>query len=227
MKKVVLYIEDELALAGIIRERLKNEGFDVLHADSEHRGIKLFEENHIDIVVLDIMLNEGDGYSLARVIRSTDKEIPIIFLSAKSQAKDVIEGFKSGGNDYMRKPFSAEELLIRMKALLNSSRLVISPEKKENFEFGKFRFNARMQELSTDQSMRALTGRESQLLHMLCLHKQSLVSKKSLLLEIWGDDSFFNSRSLDVFISRLRKYLAEDSSVKIQNIRGYGYKLIY
>jgi DNA-binding response OmpR family regulator len=226
MRISVLYVEDEPALAQIICERLESEAYAVTHVTGEEEARNAYLSAKPDIIILDVMLTNGDGFGFAKFVRKNDRGTPILFLSAKSQSRDVIEGFESGGNDYMRKTFSAEELLVRMKALLSDQRLAVVSEPTHVFHVGKYEFDARQQLLTSPDSQKNLTGRETQLLKKLCEHQNALVPKEDILMDIWGDDSFFNSRSLDVFISRIRKYLSGDQRIKIINIRGYGYKLL-
>jgi DNA-binding response OmpR family regulator len=223
----ILYVEDEVSLATIVKESLETEGYQVDLADSENEAMKLYHTHSPNIIILDIMLRSGSGYSFARTLRKTDKSTPVIFLSAKSQVKDVIEGFETGGNDYVRKPFSTKELLARIKVLLNDDRQLTDDSKKTHlYTIGRFAFDALNQKLKCAEHVKFLTARESMLLELLCRHRDQLVPKQTILLEIWEDDSFFNSRSMDVFISRLRKHLKWDPEVRIINIRGMGYKLI-
>lgn len=224
----VLLVEDELSLAMLVKDNLEAQGYSVVHATNGQSAMEEFQIAAPDIIILDVMMPKVNGYDVAKAVRTIDKAVPIIFLTAKVQVKDVVKGFESGGNDYIRKPFSIEELLIRMKVLLKENRILdenVRPEDKL-FQLGRFTFDSRKFTLANGDKTRKLTAKESHLLHALCTQKNSLATKESLLLSVWGDDSFFNSRSLDVFISRLRKYLKEEGSISILNIRGVGYKLI-
>lgn len=224
----ILFVEDEASLALIVKDSLESEGFLVNQVSDGPTAIKAFFEVQPDLVILDIMLPRLNGIEVAKTIRNTDRETPIIFLTAKSQVKDVVKGFEAGGNDYLRKPFSVEELIIRMKVMLSNNRLLdhVDTENQSHFQLGIYQFDSHQQILSTSQNERPLTARESELLKLFCENPNRLVTKKSILMKVWGDDSFFNSRSMDVFISRLRKYLQLDPQVKIINIRGSGYKLL-
>jgi DNA-binding response OmpR family regulator len=226
--KKVLLVEDELTLAEIIKESLETRDFSVTLIDSIAAGIDAYYHTRPDIIVLDVMLPDGDGFTMAAQIRQTDMNTPIIFLTSKSLPSDVVKGFESGGNDYMKKPFSIEELIVRMKVLLNKNRVlpVLEAHLEEVVQIGAFTFNYNNAVLLYAGISRQLTSRESELLKVLYVNKNRLIDRKSLLKSIWGDDDFFSGRSLDVFITKLRKYLQHDPAVKILNIRGIGYKLI-
>jgi len=219
----VLLAEDESSLGLIIKDSLESRDFEVYLAENGMDAKKIYETENPDILVLDVMMPKKDGFTLAKEIRQTDSKTPIIFLTAKSQTKDVLEGFKHGGNDYLKKPFSMEELIVRMHALLNRNYI-----KKENklLKIGLYTFNYTEQSLIFDNKKILLTHRESELLHHLYLHKNTLLNKNFILKKLWGTDDFFTARSMDVFISKLRKKLNKDKTVQILNSRGYGYKLI-
>jgi DNA-binding response OmpR family regulator len=186
--------------------------------------MQAYKQEIPDILVLDVMMPKKDGFTLAKEIRQKNNEIPIIFLTAKSQTKDVVEGFSLGGNDYLKKPFSVEELIVRIKNLLGRSAIKSTATA---FEIGNYHFNSDKQELTfKTQKPVSLTHRESELLYHLCLHKNALLDRNQILQKLWGQDDFFSARSMDVFISKLRKKLQLDTSVHIVNVRGYGYKLI-
>ena len=170
------------------------------------------------------MMPKKDGFTLAKEIRLQNKRIPIIFLTAKSQTSDVLEGFQLGGNDYLKKPFSMEELIVRIKSLLNRSEFQIN---LETIEIGKYQFNFTKQTLSINEKTFQLTSREAELLFQLSEKKNELLYKTFILNKLWGNDDFFNARSMDVFISKLRKKLQQDPNIQIINVRGFGYKLIY
>ena len=223
----VLLIEDELVLAEIIRESLQSRGFVVIHSSTIKDAMQLYIEQNPEIIILDVMLPDGDGFDFARKIRNADIDTPIIFLTSRSLPQDVVEGFESGGNDYLKKPFSLEELIIRMKALLNKNRLVINtnPDSR-NTKIGDYLFQYPKGVLSFKGAQRALTTRESEILQLLILNRNQILSRQTLLSTFWGTDDYFSGRSLDVFITKLRNYLKHDPGVSILNIRGQGYKLI-
>ncbi len=225
----VLLVEDELSLAMLIKENLESKGYEVCHAENGDLALKSFFQEKPDLVILDIMMPKVNGFNVAKTIRNTDRKTPVLFLTAKVQVKDVVKGFESGGNDYIRKPFSMDELLVRMKVLLGNDRLIDVAEESDQvfFELGAYLFDSRKFILKTGNKIIAkLTSRESELLKLLCQNENQILTKKSILLKVWDDDSFFNSRSLDVFISRLRKHFKEEPKVNIINIRGVGYKLL-
>lgn len=225
MNYKVLYAEDEPILAQIIGDGLRSSGYEVVLAANGQEALELFEASPPDICVLDIMMPLKDGYSLAEDIRKQNSGIPIIFLSAKSLAEDVIKGFKSGGNDYLRKPFNMGELLVRMEALLTRHSV---PKQVSNKQiFGQSELDPVSQQLSTPIASYKLSFKETALLQLLLKHRNELLPRQVPLMEIWGDDSFYNARSMDVFMSHLRKMLKDDPAVELMSIRGAGYKLIF
>lgn len=223
MKIKVLLAEDEPALALIIKESLETRNFIVLPCKNGQEAFDVFVSEHPDILVLDVMMPVKDGFSLAKDVRKMDKKVPIIFLTAKSQTQDVVEGFTIGGNDYLKKPFSMEELIVRIHSLLGR---ISSEKKNEQIYIGKYLFDAVKQTLSYNNTLETLTYRETALLELLIENKNEIIDRSIILKKIWGDDDFFNGRSLDVFITKLRKKVSLDSSIQIINIRSQGYKLI-
>lgn len=228
MKYKVLYAEDEPTLAQIISDGLSQSGYEVMLAHDGQQALDLFRDSPPDICVLDIMMPVMDGYSLAEEIRRQSLGIPIIFLSAKSMPEDVIKGFKSGGNDYLKKPFNMGELLVRMESLL--SRFGTANNKNEGSAerqtFGDCVLDAVSQVLITSRGSHNLSYKETALLELLLQHRNTLLPRQVPLLKIWGDDGFYNARSMDVFMSHLRKMLKDEPSVQLMSIRGAGYKLI-
>lgn len=220
----ILLAEDEPALGQIIKESLESRNFKVLLCENGEKAKQIYQSQNPELLVLDVMMPKKDGFSLAKEIRSEDAHIPIIFLTAKSQTKDVVEGFSIGGNDYLKKPFSMEELIVRIHNLFNRSQ---SQKPSQILSFGKFTFDFPKQQLQFENGENILlTHRESQLLFHLIQNKNQILDRSLILNKLWGNDDFFNARSMDVFISKLRKKLKEDESVQILNVRGYGYKLI-
>ena len=224
-KSKLLLVEDESALAMIVKDVLEKEGFQVEWAANGNLGLKLFFEFKPDIIVADIMMPQLDGLGMTQQIRQHNRQIPILFLSAKSKTEDVVEGFESGGNDYLKKPFGMDELIVRVKGLLNRS---IAPKEEQTTHLiGQYSFDTVLQTLTCEETVTGLSHRETEILQRLCKNKSNILDNRSVLLELWGDDDFFNTRSLHVFIVKLRKKLAKDPAIKIINVRGVGYKLVY
>ena len=225
----VLLIEDEVQLGQIVKDSLEMRGFEMLYAADGKEGLRLYHQEHPDVVVLDIMMPNMDGFSVTAEIRKLDKFTPIIFLTAKSQTADVVKGFELGGNDYLKKPFSMDELIVRITSLLK--RFGDNPGNREMEEgavsIGQYVFNYTKQTLARNNAIEFLSHREAAILRRLYDNKNEVMERKKVLLDLWGDDNFFNARSMDVFITKLRRYLKEDAQVQIVNIRGVGYKLIF
>ncbi|KXH78521.1 response regulator transcription factor [Chryseobacterium kwangjuense] len=232
MNKIkVLLVEDEAVLAMVVKETLEMKGFEIVIASNGVEGWTQFKNCKPDICVVDVMMPRKDGFSLVEDIRKVDDWVPIIFLTAKVQTIDVLKGLEIGGDDYMKKPFSMEELIMRIKKLvrrssINSTENRMDSSLIENNTIGKFHFNFKNLELSYENTVINLSQREAELLNLLIMHKNQILERKTALIKLWGDDSVFTARSMDVYITRLRKFLALDSSVAILNIRGVGYRLI-
>lgn len=223
----ILLSEDEQSLGSIIAENLESAGFSVMHVLSGYDALAALKVQAFSIIVLDVMMPGLNGFELAREIRKSDSLVPILFLTSKTMPQDVVDGFESGGNDYLRKPFAMQELVIRIKVLLSDGRLLKKQEQRGPVNIGLYQFDPVKQELVFNLRRQTLTAREAELLWLLYENRQELNSKKKILEAIWGDDNFFNSRTLDVFITKLRKHLREDAGVQIINIRGVGYKLVW
>lgn len=219
----ILLAEDELALGQIVKESLETRNFEVLFCENGESALRTYLKEKPKLLVLDVMMPKKDGFTLAQEIRAQDKQIPIIFLTAKSQTKDVVEGFEHGGNDYLKKPFSMEELIVRIHALLDRNRL---KKVKDQINIGKYIFDHTKQKLILNAEEVKLTHREAELLFHLSETRNEVLNRSVILKKIWGDDDFFNARSMDVFITKLRKKLKKDEDIQIVNVRGYGYKLI-
>lgn len=225
MKKAkILYVEDEVFLAKIVAETLEGIGYEVILEGDGNKAIKQFIEAKPDVCILDIMLPNKDGFSIADEIREKDQEVPIIFLSAKSQTSDVVNGFKLGANDYIRKPFSMEELIVRIDNVLKHTNL--QSAEPEEVGFGQYTFNLKRQTLLHPAEQRKLSYRESELLKILYMNKEKIVERNQILTLLWGSDSFFNSRNLDVYITKLRNYLKLDPSIEIITMKGVGYRFV-
>ncbi len=223
-KATILLAEDEPNLSSLLEEYLQLKGYQVKLAPNGEEALDLYQKHEIDLCLLDIMMPKMDGFTLARKIREKDEQVPIIFLTAKSLKDDKIEGFNLGADDYITKPFSMEELLARIEAVLRRTRPRITAE-SEIFQFASFTFDANKQILKRGKEETRLTTKESQLLRMLCKFQNRVLERDIALNRIWGNDSYFTARSMDVFITKLRKYLKEDPRVQIINIHGTGYKL--
>lgn len=223
----LLYVEDEPSLAKIVTETLSGRQFEVRHISRGDLAMDAFRDFGPDICVLDVMLPYVDGFSLGKEIRRLNGKVPIIFLTAKSQTEDALQGFGSGGNDYIRKPFSMEELIARIRNLLALAQTRKQPEtSSDSIALGRYHFYAGRQELHLGDSIKRLSHRETELLSMLIRQKQEAVLRKTILDKIWGNDSFFNSRNLDVYITKLRDYLKEDEKIQIITLKGVGYRLV-
>jgi DNA-binding response OmpR family regulator len=226
MDKVkILYVEDEPFLGRIVKESLESRNFDVLMVNDGKLAQGVFEKNKPDICVLDIMLPSKDGYAIAKEIRQVNPSIPIIFVTAKNQTEDVLKGFEMGGNDYLRKPFSMEELIVRVTNLLQLTQRT-AKSLPENVSLGRYEFNPLRYELKINGAVKKLSHREASLLQLLSENKNATTQRKDILMKLWGDDSFFNSRNLDVYITKLRDYLKEDASIEIITIKGVGYHFV-
>lgn len=227
VKPTILLVEDEFTLGEIIKESLESRQFAVTHCQTGQEGLQAFFQTKPDLVILDVMLPDADGFEIARQIRQTNKEVAILFLTAKSLPQHVVEGFESGGNDYLKKPFSLEELIIRIKVLLSRDRLLVDEaETTDALTLGEYTFHSQRQVLQYYSETKKLSSREAELLKLLYFSRNRVIERKTILLKLWNDDHIFNSRSLDVYITKLRKYLARDPQVQIINYRGTGYKLI-
>lgn len=227
VKSKVLLVEDDPSLGPLLQEYLEAKGFETKLAADGKSGSDVFFKETFDLVLLDVMMPIKDGYTLAKEIRLIDKNIPIIFLTAKSMKEDTIEGFNAGADDYITKPFSMEELMARVTAVLRRTNKVRSTESEEvNFKIGNYQFNSEKQILQHEATEQKLTTKESQLLRLLCIHRNDVLDRTFALKSIWHDDNYFNGRSMDVYIAKLRKYLKDDPKIEIINIHGKGFKLL-
>ena len=219
----IFYVEDEPFLGRIVKESLESRGYEVVMASDGRDAVGKFGSTQPDICVLDVMLPHQDGYSIAQQIRKIHPTMPIIFVTAKTQTQDLLKGFEVGGNDYLRKPFSMEELIVRVNNLLQLTKPTTKTQKSDIVVLGKYEFNTLRYELKFGEQVRKLSHREASLLQILSDHQNATVSRKDVLMHVWGDDSFFNSRNLDVYISKLRDYLKADPKLEIATIKGVGY----
>lgn len=223
----VLLVEDEQTLADIIADTLAEKDFTVTVAYNGVEGLRAFDRERPQVVVTDIMMPGMDGLSLVAELRRRDPSVPILFLSARSAAEDVVRGFEAGGNDYLRKPFAMSELIVRLRALAGRHAAAEAAARPAPLAVGRFLFDAGQQRLTLGERVFELSARESALLAMLCERRGEVVPTQLILQRIWGDDSFFNARSLHVFVTRLRHRLASDPDIRLVNARGVGYKLLF
>lgn len=226
----VLLVEDEASLAMILRDTLDAQGFSVSTANDGEEGLRMFFEDKPDVLVADVMMPRMDGFEMVRRIRREDRRTPVLFLTARSAVNDVVEGFELGANDYLKKPFGIQELIVRIKALAGRAYVGGSGDKEDEgnewLAIGSYSLNTVSQRLVKDGKEAELSYREAEILRRLAEHKGEVVGMRGILLDLWGDDSFFNTRSLHVFITKLRHKLSADPGIRIVNVRGVGYKLI-
>jgi two-component system, OmpR family, response regulator len=226
-KPRILLTEDDPSFGSVLRDYLELHNFDVVLASNGSSGLQMSQKRDFDLCILDVMMPEMDGFSLAREIRKRTPEVPFIFLTAKSLKADVLEGYKIGADDYITKPFDSDLLLYKIRAILkrNEQPLPKEDEMPTEFKIGKIHFNYRLRTLITGDQEHKLSPKEAALLRMLCVHMNDLLPRNEALRQIWGEDNFFTGRSMDVFIVKLRKYLKDDPNVEIVNIHGNGYRL--
>lgn len=228
MEQKILYIEDEPYLGRIVRETLTSKGYEVLHRKDGTRLTDTIKQFNPHICLLDVMLPHIDGFTLGNVIRNIFPELPVIFLTAKSQPEDIVQGFASGGTDYVRKPFSMDELTARIENQLRllQKKAGNEPQLPEEVVLRSFCFYPGKMELKQGAAVRRLSQRENHILSMLCLHRDKALDRRVLLQNVWGDDSFFNSRNLDVYIRKLRSYFSTEESIQIITLKGQGYLFV-
>ena len=226
--KKILLVEDDPNFGTVLKDYLALHDYNITHAKDGIEGLIEFKNGDFDLCILDVMMPRKDGFSLAADIRSTNKEIPIIFLTAKTMKEDVLRGYQVGADDYLNKPFDSEVLLFKIKAILQRKESDVNKESDEfEFNIGKFFFNSKLRHLSyNDGEIQKLSPKESKLLKMLAVHKNDLMPRELALTKIWRDDNYFTSRSMDVYIAKLRKYLKKDDKVEILNIHGEGFRLV-
>lgn len=228
MKKILL-VEDDSNLGLLLQDYLQIKGkFDVVLCKDGEEGLRAFTKQVYDLLILDVMMPKKDGFTLGKEIRKINPHVPIIFATAKSMIEDKMQAFNLGGDDYITKPFRIEELLLRINAMLKRTE---NTEKKEEekqtaFKIGKYAFDFTLQTISIADNQQKLSTKEAELLRLLCMRKNEVLTREEALLNIWHDDNYFNGRSMDVFLSKIRKYLKDDPSVEIINVHGRGYKLL-
>ncbi|NPD85739.1 response regulator transcription factor [Lentimicrobium sp. L6] len=222
-KPKILYVEDDIYLSFVTKDNLEIKGYDINWQKDGEAAIQVFSEQEFDLCILDIMLPKLDGFSVAEAIRKENQDIPILFLSAKTLKEDRIKGLTIGADDYITKPFSIEELVLKIEVFLKRNKVKKVETQSSIAELGKFYFDFENLELSENNNAQRLTLREAELLHLFCQNKNKLLKKEDILNTLWKDDSYFLSRSLDVFVSRLRKLLKKDPRLNIENIHGVGF----
>jgi DNA-binding response OmpR family regulator len=226
MRDKVLIVEDDHNAGFLLQSFLASEGFDVKLAVNIKSGIQAFLGDRYTMCILDCSLPDGDGFTLAKEIRQRDQHVPVIFLTARSLLDDKIRGFQSGADDYITKPFETFELLYKIKAILRRSQIPTGVTKESHFKIGSFEFDPRNQTLLRAGAVKRITAKESEILRLLCLKKNQITRKDEILIALWGESDYFKGRSLDVFIARLRKFLADDPAVKIENVHSVGFILL-
>lgn len=225
MLEKILIVEDDPTAGLLLKTFLESEGFDVRLATTAKAGLQTFLADHYRMCILDCGLPDHDGFWLAKEIRTRDGEVPVIFLTAKSLLDDKIRGFQSGADDYITKPFETFELLYKIKAILRRSNNTATTIKEIFYQIGSYQFDPKNQTLSVRDSVRRITAKENEVLRLLCLKKNQITRKDEILIALWGESDYFKGRSLDVFIAKLRKYFAQDVSVKIENVHSVGFIL--
>jgi len=226
--KKILLVEDDPNFGTVLKDYLSLNDYEVSHAKDGLDGLIMFKNDEFDLCILDVMMPRKDGFSLAKDIRATNTDVPIIFLTAKTMKEDVLKGYEVGADDYLNKPFDSEVLLYKIKAILQRKELdVDTDDERHEFQIGNFHLNSKLRHLTyKDQETRKLSPKENKLLKLLAIHLNDLMPRELALTKIWRDDNYFTSRSMDVYIAKLRKYLKEDENVEIINIHGEGFRLI-
>jgi two-component system OmpR family response regulator len=225
-KPKILLCEDDTNLGMVLKNYLELNDYEVILERDGRLGLAAFQREKFDICLLDVMMPNMDGFTLAEEIRDINPDVPLFFLSAKTMKDDIIQGYKLGADDYITKPFDSEVLLLKIKAILKRNEEMHREEVNAEFDMGKYHFNPRLRELTIDGKIQVLSPKENELLKMLCEYKNDLLSREIALKKIWGSDTYFNGRSMDVYIAKLRKYLKEDSTIEIVNIHGNGFRLV-
>lgn len=227
MKAHLLFVEDDASLALVTKDSLELRDYKVTHCANGQVALEQFQNGAFDLCLFDVMLPLMDGFTLAEKIREIDQQIPIIFLTAKAMQEDKITGLKLGADDYITKPFSMEEVVLKIEVFLKRSQFAISDTRQTKFAIGGYAFDFQDLHLQyKEEKPRRLTQREAELLQLFCLNQDKILKREDILKQIWGDDDYFFGRSLDVFITRLRKYLKSESNIKIENIHGVGFKMV-
>ena len=226
VKPKILLCEDDTNLGMVLKNYLELNDYDVTLERDGRLGLAAFQRERFDICLLDVMMPNMDGFTLGEEIRDVNPDVPLFFLSAKTMKDDIIQGYKLGADDYITKPFDSEVLLHKIKAILKRNEEMHREEVNAEFDLGGYHFNPRLRELTINGKVQVLSPKENELLKMLSEYKNDLLSREVALKKIWGSDTYFNGRSMDVYIAKLRKYLKEDSTIEIVNIHGNGFRLV-
>ncbi len=226
VKPKILLCEDDTNLGMVLKNYLELNDYEVILERDGKLGLAAFQREKFDICLLDVMMPNMDGFTLAEEIRDINPDVPLFFLSAKTMKDDIIQGYKLGADDYITKPFDSEVLLLKIKAILKRNEELHREEMNAEFDMGKYHFNPRLRELTINGKVQVLSPKESELLKMMCEYKNDLLPREIALKKIWGSDTYFNGRSMDVYIAKLRKYLKEDPAIEIVNIHGNGFRLV-
>ena len=225
-KPKILLCEDDTNLGMVLKNYLELNDYEVVLERDGRLGLAAFQREKFDICLLDVMMPNMDGFAVAEEVRDINPDVPLFFLSAKTMKDDIIQGYKLGADDYITKPFDSDVLLLKIKAILKRNEETHREEVNAEFDMGKYHFNHRLRELTIDGRINVLSPKENELLKMLCEHKNDLLTREAALKKIWGSDTYFNGRSMDVYIAKLRKYLKEDETIEIVNIHGNGFRLV-
>ncbi|MBA2248677.1 MAG: response regulator transcription factor [Chitinophagaceae bacterium] len=225
-KPKILLCEDDTNLGMVLKNYLELNDYDVVLERDGRLGLAAFQREKFEICLLDVMMPNMDGFKVAESIRDVDPDMPLFFISAKTMKEDIIQGYKLGADDYITKPFDSEVLLHKIKAILKRNEELHREEANAEYDLGNYHFNPRLRQLIIDKNVQTLSPKENELLKMLCEYKNDLLPRDAALKKIWGSDTYFNGRSMDVYIAKLRKYLREDTNIEIVNIHGNGFRLV-
>jgi DNA-binding response OmpR family regulator len=225
-KPKILLCEDDTNLGMVLKNYLELNDYEVVLERDGRLGLAAFQREKFDICLLDVMMPNMDGFTLAEEIRDVDPDMPLFFISAKTMKEDIIQGYKLGADDYITKPFDSDVLLHKIRAILKRNEELHREEANAEYDLGKYHFNPRLRQLTADKVTQTLSPKENELLKMLCEYKNDLLPRDVALKKIWGSDTYFNGRSMDVYIAKLRKYLKEDNTIEIVNIHGNGFRLV-
>lgn len=226
MNAKILLVEDDLNFGQVLKNYLELNSFSVVLARDGQAGLEAFGKGGFDLLILDVMMPKMDGFALARQVRNMDARIPVFFLTAKGMKEDMLEGYRSGADDYLTKPFDTDVLLFKIRTMLRRSMGIADHEDKEHFRIGNLEFDYKLRNITAGDVVEQLSPKEAELLKLLCIHENDLLTRQKALKLIWGEDNYFNGRSMDVFITKLRKYLKSDPRIEIVSLHGKGFRLL-